>query len=751
MVGNHLPRQCGIATFTTDLSEAIGAAFPALDCPVLAMNEPGKRYAYPSRVRFEIAAGDLTSYRRAADFLNCNPVELLSVQHEYGIFGGPAGSHLFSLLRDLRMPIVTTLHTILTEPNPAQRDAMDELTRLSQRLVVMSARGAELLRSVHGVPAGKIDFIPHGIPALPAATTSKQRLGLEGRRVVLTFGLLSPDKGIEHVIDALPAVLARFPDTLYVVLGGTHPHVRERHGEAYRLMLESRADRLGVASSTIFHNHFVGHDELTEYLSAADIYVTPYLNPEQITSGTLAYAVGSGKPAISTPYTYARELLADGRGVLVAWPKDDPRALAGALLELLGDDARRADISARGAAYGKSMRWPAVAQAYVRTFERAVAEHTEVRRTGFRARTLAERPPELPDINLEHLGHLTDDTGLLQHAAFNVPRYEDGYCLDDNARALLLTALLEEVGVEELKTVRALATRYSAFVSHALDVSTGQFRNFMSYGRQWTPGAGSEDCHGRALWALGSVIGRADDPGRRGQANVLFHAALPAVDGFSSPRAWAYTLLGIDAYLRAFRGDRQVQAVFARQAQRLLELYQRTATPEWPWFEDRATYANARLCQALLLSGRRNEDPQMIKVGLDSLRWLADVQTAPGAERYFAPIGSNGFYVQGGPPAVWDQQPIEAGAMVSACLAAEQVTGDKAWAREARRAFDWFLGQNQQQSPLYEPATGACRDGLHPDRANDNQGAESTLSFLLALVEMRGASAQFKTNTEGRT
>ncbi|MBK6846707.1 MAG: glycosyltransferase family 4 protein [Proteobacteria bacterium] len=735
ILGNHLPRQCGIATFTADLSEALSAARPALECVVLAMNEPGRRHAYPERVRFEIAAADLTSYQRAADFLNVNGVDLVSVQHEYGIFGGKAGKHVLTLLRELRMPCVTTLHTILAAPDPLQRLAMDELTQLSERLVVMSVEGGALLRSVHGVPAEKIDVIPHGIPEILLTRHGKHQLGVEGKAVILTFGLLSPDKGIEYVIDALPAILARHPETVYVVTGATHPQIMERQGETYRLMLEARAKRLGVASSLIFHNRFVSKTELAEFLSAADLYITPYLKPEQITSGTLAYAVGAGKAVISTPYSYARELLADGRGVLVPWR--DPGAIARAVVELLGDDAKRHALRERAAAYGRSMLWPQVAQSYLRSFEQAAAEHTARRRTVFRAKTLAERPLELPEVKLDHLSLLSDQTGILQHAAFSVPRYDDGYCLDDNARALLLTTLLEEAGTDDARGVRTLAARFLAFVNHAFDPRQRRFKNFLSYARQWTEACGSEDCHGRALWALGTVIGHSDDPGRRSLADALFHAALPAVVDFSSPRAWAYTLLGIDGYLHAFQGERGVQALRRQLAERLLELFQRASSPDWPWFEPRATYANARLSEALLVSGWRLEHAEMQAAALSSLKWLARVQRS--TEGYFAPIGADGFYEQGGSKASFDQQPIEACAMISACLLAQRVTDDPRWGEEARRAFDWFLGQNQLQQPLYDAATGACRDGLHADRPNENRGAESTLSFLLALLEMRSA------------
>jgi glycosyltransferase involved in cell wall biosynthesis len=378
ILGNHLPRQCGIATFTTDLSGAVAAELPNADCFVVAMNDAGQRYAYPPRVRFEVADSDIASYRVAADYLNANKIDVVSVQHEYGIFGGKAGNYLLTLLRRLRMPIVTTVHTILGEPDSMQRRAMNEIARLSKRLVVMSAHGAALLHNVHGVPEHKIDIIPHGIPSVPSASNTKKELGIEGKSVIFTFGLLSPDKGIEHVIDALPAILARHPDTVYVVLGATHPHIKEQYGESYRESLERRAQELGVDSSMIFHNRFVSRGELVKFLSAADIYVTPYLKPEQSTSGTLAYAVGSGKAVISTPYLYARELLAEGRGILVPWR--DSQTIAREVVDLLSDDAKRLALCARAAAHGRSMVWPAVARRYLQSFDQACSREQSVPR-----------------------------------------------------------------------------------------------------------------------------------------------------------------------------------------------------------------------------------------------------------------------------------------------------------------------------------------------------------------------------------
>lgn len=734
-LGNHLPRQCGIATFTTDLADALAAATPGLDSFVVAMNDVGVRHAYPPRVRFEIAETDVGAYRRAADFLNVNAVDAVSLQHEYGIFGGKAGAHLLALLRELRMPIVTTLHTLLSEPNPLQRQVLDEIAQLSERLVVMSAHGARLLQDVHGVPAEKIDLIPHGIPQLAVDGGDKDALGLQGRTVLLTFGLLSPDKGIEHVIDALPAILALHPETVYIVLGATHPHVKARHGEAYRLGLEARAHRLGVEAAVIFHDRFVSAAELAQFLAVADIYITPYLNLAQISSGTLAYAVGSGRAVISTPYRYAEELLADGRGILV--PRADAPAIAREVVALLDDTERARTMRGRAAAYGREMLWPSVARAYMQTFERARTDHAARARTTFRARTLAERPAELPALDVAHVALLTDDTGMLQHGDYSVPRYSEGYCLDDNARALLLMTLIEDAGTDDHKTVRKLSSRYMAFVGHAFDATRGRFRNFMSYDRRWTEAVGSEDSHGRAVWALGTVVGRSWDPGRHSLGGKLFHAALPALAELKSPRAWAYALLGIAEYQRSFEGDRGVQDVQRALANRLLELFQRSSAADWPWFEDHVTYCNARLPQAMLVSGRRLGSEEMTAVGLRSLAWLVSLQRSD--DGYFVPIGSDGFYRRGQVKAPFDQQPVEACGMVSACLDAERATGQTHWTEDARRAFDWFLGQNQLQQSLYDSTTGGCCDGLHADRVNLNQGAESTLSFLLALSEMRDA------------
>ena len=733
LVGNHLPRRCGIATFTTDLGRAIAGAAPELQTLVVAMNDAGHQHAYPAQVRFEIDEDDLGAYRRCAQALNTSGVELVSLQHEYGIFGGKCGSHVLTLLRELRMPVVTTLHTVLTSPSALQRTTLETIIELSERVVVMSEHGATTLRELHGTTASRIDVIPHGIPLAPEGTHGKAQLGFAAQKVILTFGLLSPDKGVEYVIEALPAILAQHPNTVFVILGATHPHVKERHGEAYRLDLQARVRRLGLETNVVFHDRFVDDDELAEFLAAADIYVTPYLNPQQSTSGTLARAVAAGRAVISTPYWHARELLTDGRGLLV--PVRDSAAIAKAAIDLLADDEARHELGRRAREHARGSEWPVVARSYLQSFERAL--ETRPRASHSTAGWPLTRPADLPELNLDHLQAMTDDTGLIQHALFDVPRYQEGYCLDDNARALLLMTLLDEASGVSAKQSRSSSARYLAFVTFALDQRTHRFRNFMSYARLWLEDNGSEDSHARALWALGTVAGRSGEPNRQGLANELFRQALQPLAAFTSPRAWAHALLGLNEYLRAFPEEASAQSLRRHLAEKLCALYRSHATPDWQWFEHSLTYDNARLSQALIVTGEALGSEETSSLGLCSLQWLAVAQSS--TDGYFSPVGSNGFHSKGGVKAEFDQQPLEAAAMVSASLDALRVSGDAQWARYARSAFDWFLGQNHLGLPLYDAATGGCRDGLHRERTNENQGAESTLSFLISLVELRSA------------
>ena len=740
-VGNYLPRQCGIATFTTDLCTAFAAEYGSERLFAIPVNDPESSYEYPARVRLELEQENLASYERAAEFLNFNGNDLVCLQHEYGIYGGVAGRHILALLHNLTMPVVTTLHTVLRDPNPDQRAVMEEIARLSDRLAVMSEQAARFLREVYRVPAGKIDVIPHGVPDLPFMDPNffKDQFGTEGKSVLLTFGLLSPNKGIENVIHALPAILKRNPNVVYIVTGVTHPHIRRREGERYRNELLALAERLGVSDQVIFNNRFVSAEELVEHVGAADIYITPYRQEAQIVSGTLAVAFGAGKAIISTPYWHATELLANERGMIV--PFDHPDAIAVAVTELLENDAKRHAMRKRAYLHSRETTWPRTARAYMASFQRARFERSLHPRAARWDEAVLTPFDGLPALDIAHLLRMTDDTGMLQHAIFSVPNSREGYTTDDNARALIVSTLLERCADRAVgREGCALSHRYLAFLWLAFHSDIGRFRNFLGYDRQWLENVGSEDSHGRALWALGNVLGHSQDAGLRGAAGRLFESAVPVVRTFSSPRAWAFCILGMQAYLDWFPGDRAIQGSRNELANKLLDIYERSHSLSWHWFENSLSYSNARMSQALILAGGRSGNQRMMDVGIESLRWLVAEQHRSDKE-VFVPIGSSGFFSEGKEKARFDQQPVEACATISACLEAYRLTKEEEWLEEAQHIFGWFLGKNDLRVPLYDTSTGGCRDGLHPDRVNKNQGAESTLSFLMALLEMQEANA----------
>ncbi len=740
-IGNYLPRECGIATFTTDLCTALTTEYGERRLFAIPVNDPDSTYQYPEQVRLELEQEDRLSYERAADFLNFNGNDLVCLQHEYGIYGGSAGSHILALLRKLKMPLVTTLHTVLREPSLEQRMVLEEIAQLSDRMVVMSKLAAQLLREVHAIPSTKIDVIPHGVPDLPFIDPNyyKDKFGTEGKSVLLTFGLLSPNKGIENIIQALPAILAKQSNVVYIVSGVTHPHIRRREGERYREELQSLAGQLGVSDHVIFNNRFVNAEELVEHVGAADIYITPYRHEAQVVSGTLAIALGAGKAIISTPYWHAEELLAENRGVIV--PFQSPDAIAEAVLSLLANDAERHAMRKRAYLYSRGTTWAKTARAYMASFQKARFERSLHPRAAHQDDPPMTSANHLPALNTSHLLTMTDDTGILQHAIYSVPNTREGYTTDDNARALIVSVNLDESpGYADRREYPNLSHRYLSFLWLAFNADTGRFRNFFDYNRNWLEDVGSEDNHGRALWSLGKVLGLSHNVGLRGAAGRLFEAAVPAAFTFISPRAWAYCILGMQAYLDWFPGDRVIQSARNVLANRLLDIYERSHSDTWKWFEKSLSYSNARLSQALILAGWRSGNQRMIEAGMDSLKWLVAEQHRDDKD-IFVPIGSNGFYIEGNEKARFDQQPVEACSTVSACLEVYRLTEESQWLDEARRVFDWFLGKNDLQVPLYDAITGGCRDGLHPDRVNENQGAESTLSFLMALLDMQTAKA----------
>jgi glycosyltransferase involved in cell wall biosynthesis len=737
LIGNYLPRQCGIATFTTDLLEALSIEAPETDCWAVVMNDVPEGYLYPRQVHFELNYKNLADYRMAADFLNMNQVDAVCVQHEFGIFGGHYGSHILELLHNLRMPVVTTLHTVFMEPDPKQKIILEELGRVSARLVVMSRKAHEILKEVYGIPEEKIVLIHHGIPDIPFVDSSyyKDQFGVEGRKVILTFGLVSPRKGLEHMIDAMPEIVSRHPETVYIVLGATHPNVKKKEGESYRLSLQLRARNQGVESHLIFHNRFVDFKELCEFLGAADIYVTPYVNKEQVVSGTLAYALGAGKAVISTPYWYAEEMLSGERGRIV--PFKDSDALAEQVIDFLDNEVGRHAMRKRAYIFCRSMIWKEVARRYLELVIEVKNEREQRPRAAFRAKTLGTIPPELPQLNLKHFNMLTDDVGILQHAKFGVADRSHGYCTDDNARALIVVMMARDL-LPDSNELRDRTCRYLGFLLHAFNRDNGRFRNFMGYDRRWLEEEGTEDCHGRAIWGLGTAVALSKLESLTAAALNIFKQALPVMIEFQSPRAWAFGLVGIHAYLRRFGGDSDVRRVRERLAHQLFELYRSNATDDWPWIEQTVNYDNGKIPQALLLSGRWLHQGDMIEAGLRCLEWLVRIHTDP--KGHFVPIGNHGWFSRNGQRARFDQQPIEAQNMIEACVEAYKITRDEKWIVEARRCFDWFLGRNDLNISLYDYSTGGCCDGLIPDGANQNQGAESTLAWLLSLINLYSLS-----------
>ncbi|SFK13139.1 glycosyltransferase family 4 protein [Bradyrhizobium sp. cf659] len=733
VIGNSLPRRCGIATFTTDLQKAISMSRGDLETSIVAMTDPGQAYDYPPAVAFQIKDGHIDDYMRAADFLNAGQFDIVCLQHEFGIFGGEAGAHILVLLSRLTMPVVTTFHTVLASPTVKQRAVVERIVDASSKVVVMANKGRELLRDVYLVPDDKIEVIAHGIPdvAFVGSDAAKARLGFAGKSVILTFGLLSPNKGIEVMIDAMPSILKRCADAVYVVLGATHPNLVRNQGEAYREGLMARVRELGIHDHVVFLDRFVDLATLLEFISMCDVYVTPYLNEAQMTSGTLAYSFGLGKPVVSTPYWHARELLTEGCGVLV--PFGDAAAIGGEIAKLLTDDVRRQAMSRRAYAASRMMTWECTAERYMSVFETA--------RQGHRPKVFARsdlgspglRGPAPPDMQIGHFLSMCDDVGLFQHAVHSVPDRAHGYCVDDNARALLLACALNNPGEQPLSEV--LTARFAAFVQHAWNPDTGQFRNFMGFNRTWLEDKGSEDSHGRTLWALGEAARTDASPARRQWAAALFAQALSIAESFRSPRAWAFMLLGLDAYCAVAPDDLRAREVRHSLADRLMSCLASVETPDWVWFEEGLAYDNARLPQALMLAGMATQTPQYLDAGLRSLSWLMTQQTTAAGQ--FRPVGTAGFGEQRQHPRAFDQQPVEATATIAACLTAWRADGDAEWKAMATRAFAWFLGSNDLAVALVDPLTGSCRDGLHPDRANENRGGESVVCYLLGLAEMR--------------
>ena len=727
LIGNFLPRKCGLATFTTDIYTAMRGRFPDLAVDVYAMDDHHGRYAYPPEVTAAIPQDDLSSYIATARSIEGSGAQAIWVQHEYGIYGGPAGEYLLALLDRTTLPVIVTLHTILEKPNADERRVMEGLLRRASRIIVMADRGADILQRVYGANPRQLVMIPHGVPDrdMVDPDSLKAKFGWEGRKVVLTFGLLAPNKGIETIIEALPAVIEHHPNLLYVVLGASHPNLVAYEGEAYRDRLIALAEKHGVAANMQFIDAFVDHDDLINYLQAADIYATPYTNPAQITSGTLSYAVGVGKAVISTPYAHATEILADGHGVLVDFR--DSSAFAREIDRLLSNDRDRTRLSARAYARGRTMIWPRLAEAAIAQIRQAVATKPA------RLATAPVPRPLMPDIAA--VERMSDATGMLQHSIYSIPDRRHGYCIDDNARALMLMSAIDDLD----PVLRdKWTTIYASFVQYAWNPEARRFRNFMNFDRTWCEDVGSEDSNGRTLWALGVTARDARDRKHRDWATVMFDLTASMAFDLGSPRAQGFAMLGAAAMLEARPRHVLSLQILERFADVLLDLLAETRRPEWQWFEIVLAYDNARLPQAMIRAGQALERDDLVRCGLSTLDWIVSKQTSP--EGRFRAVGTESFGRAYGDPLLFDQQPLEAQATVDACVAAYEATGDQRWVDEAMRAYGWFLGQNDLDMPLASSDDGGCFDGLMPTGLNRNQGAESILALQLAGCAISGVS-----------
>lgn len=737
-IATYPPRQCGIATFTADLFNGLKALYSEDKqngsqgyLQVIALNNNSIEYNYGDEVSFKIRAQYQGDYRQAADFINLSPADVVCLQHEFGIFGGEDGNYIIPLLGALKKPAVTTLHTVLEKPTAGQQKTLKQICDRSTLVVVLAQKAVSLLMDIYRIPKEKIVKIHHGTPDLPFLDTFyyKEQFQAEGKKVLLTFGLLSPNKGIEYVISALPEVVREFPDTLYFVLGATHPEVKRKHGEEYRHWLEKMVKDKGLENNVVFYNQYVTMERLLQFIKATDIYLNPYVNKEQISSGTLAYALACGKAIVSTPYWYAEELLADKRGCLV--PFRDSKVISEALIGLLKNDTRLDRMRKSSYEFGRQMVWRKVAMAYTRTFEQALLNYMSTKTRPIRKESVDEG---LPDINLTHLSTLTDDTGLFQHAIYSIPNRFHGYCADDNARALIVAIMNWQLFKDE--SIIPLIHVYLSFLNYAFNRQNQRVRNFMSYNRQWLEEVGSEDSHGRTIWALGYTLAYPPGDAVLGLASRLFKQALGVTLSFTSPRAWAYTILGSLYYLKHFNGATEARRVIEKLSQKLLGLFQTKAQEGWFWCEEIVTYDNARLPQALIAAGDYLDDEKMVATGLKALNWLINIQTDP-VKKHLSLIGNNGWYRYGGEKARFDQQPLEAAALVAACYQAYLATKDTRWRKYMEWAFSWFFGNNDINQVIYDFTAGGCYDGLQPGGVNQNQGGESTVSLLLALHQMQ--------------
>ena len=727
-IGTYVPRKCGIATFTSDLLNSVSNEKGLDECEVIALNDIDENYDYPDEVVFEIKRNFLEDYHRAADYINRSDIDVVCVQHEFGLYWGDAGDYIFELLSRVNKPIITTLHTVIKDPEPPYRRATEKLLQYSDKIIIMSKTARKILRGVYDAPEEKIELIYHGIPDCPFTGSEKHKesLRLKGSPLILTFGLLNQNKGIETVLDALPAVVEKYPDLTYLILGATHPEVKRNFGEVYREYLINKVHELGLEKNVVFHDKFVQKRELYEYILASDIYVSPYLHKEQVVSGALSYALGMGKAIISTPYWYAQEMLVDGRGMLVDFK--DSEGLSSSLLHLIGNPEECNRMRREAYDFGRQMVWKNVGKEYVNIFRQALEEYPEIPSRVMTAFFI--KPEKLPKTNLEYLISMTDDVGIFQHATMGVPSRRHGYSTDDVGRGLVALTRATSSDEQQAGEVRKLAIVYLSYLDHA-QTESGHFHNFMSYDRKFLDDKGSDDTFGRAIYGLGHVCACSDLPQNlRNHALEIIRKSRPVMDDIHAPRAKAYTMCGLYEILDKEIDKSTFLPMFIRYADSLVSLYDNNMQEDWKWFEPEVTYGNAKMCEALMLAYNLTGNPRYKEVGIKALDFLTGIQWNG---EFFDLVGNEGWYAYKGDKAIFGQQPIDAAYLTEAYVTAYEVTQDERYLRLANRSFEYFLGRNRLKAPMYDQSNGAVCDGLDPKGMNPNQGAESVVCFVMAL------------------
>jgi len=738
LIGTYPPRGCGIGTFTHNLVDAmtIDQGIAKETAVVIAMDDQEESYDYPPEVKLIIQQQQQPDYIQAAKFINLSGTDVCILQHEFGIFGGQNGVFILPLLYRLEMPLIVTLHTVLQNPSYNEKAVLIEICKMAAQVVVMTQKAVEFLTEIYNIPSSKITLISHGVPAFDFShELAKKEYKLTDKNVILTFGLLSRNKGIETVIKAMPAIVEQYPDTIYIVLGKTHPAVLRNSGEEYRVSLLRLTKTLGLDKHVFFLNEFIDEKELFKYLRAADIYITPYLNKAQITSGTLSYAIGAGAATISTPYWHAEELLADGRGHLFDF--NDDKGLSEIILDLLANPKKLKDLRSSAHAYGQETTWTKAGKKYVDLARK-------VSKKGFAINSRQETVLDsslLPPFSLEHVIRMTDDTGIIQHAKFGIPNLKEGYCLDDNVRAVLMVLMAHKQ--TKPSVVPDLLPIYLSYI-HYMQNEDGTFRNFLSFRRDFLDSEGSEDSFGRTIWALGYLMGNAPNDAYFQSGREIFFAAAPNLEKLRSVRSIANSIIGLSYYLKSSPHDEGMTERLRSLAFKLLNQYKQHRSENWYWFEELLAYDNAILPLSLLHAAAILNDEEITAIAMESMEFLTAITLKDGC---FSPIGNAQWYLKDGSPSLFAQQPLEALAMVLMFHQAYRLTNNKIWLNKLYTCFMWFLGENDLRMCLYDFETKGCCDGLESDGVNRNQGAESTLAYLISHLTVLEASEEYYQTT----